>query len=37
MKSAKKLLLALALLAACALVLGALAYCFLHLIIGGAL
>jgi len=35
MQTLKKLLLALAFLAACAIVFGALAYCFLHLIIGG--
>ncbi len=37
MKSLKSLIQALALLIACALVLGALAYCFLQFFIGGAL
>jgi hypothetical protein len=37
MRSLKKLLVALAFLAACAIVLGTLAYCFAHLFIGGAL
>jgi hypothetical protein len=35
MRSLKNLIQALALLIACALVIGALALCFLHLIIGG--
>jgi hypothetical protein len=37
MKSAKKLLLALAFLIGSALVIGTLAYCVAHLLIGGAL
>ena len=37
MQTLKSLLYALAFLAACAIVLGALALCFLHLFIGGAL
>jgi len=37
MKSLKNLIQALALLIACAIVLGALAYCFLLFFIGGAL
>ena len=36
MQSLKKLLVALAFLAACALVIGTLAYCFAYLFIGGA-
>ena len=37
MRSLKNLIQALAFLAACAIVIGALAYCFLLLFIGGAL